>query len=434
LNPPLFRTMKLRNQLLAIFCLLVFAAFGFLYVRTWVAPKTFGIILFVSDGMVARELAAARLYEGGADHRLTIEDFPHLALLRNAARDFAAPDAAAAATALATGERVGHRHLAMDGDGRRLASILELAHSQGRATGLVTNGSLSAPTPGAFFAHAGDARDSEEVARQLAAEAQLDVFLGGGAGDFLPATKNGRRKDGRDLLGELHAKGCEIVRSKAELEGATAYRTGQIAGFFSNDQLAYNNQIESGSQQPSLADMVRRAIEFLQVHGKGYVLVVDAALATTAAENNEGELALTETLALDHAIATAVKYAGDRSLILVSGKHATGGFSMNGYPLSQDHGVALLGVNAAGQPTITWATGPNGPPPSGAAAFGATPAEEPSSSAPAQRRKVEPAAFQTPAGVNTVEDVIAVGRGEGSEVLNGFLDQTAIFKVLKDAL
>jgi len=46
-------------------------------------------------------------------------------------------------------------------------------------------------------------------------EAQLDVFLGGGAGDFLPVTKNGRRKDGRDLLTELRAKGCEVVRSKA---------------------------------------------------------------------------------------------------------------------------------------------------------------------------------------------------------------------------
>jgi len=426
--------MKLRNQLLAIFCLLVFAAFGFLYVRTWVAPKTFGIILFMSDGMVAREFAAARLYEGGADYRLALEDFPHLALLRNAARDFAAPDDAAAATALATGVRVGHRHLAMDGDGRRLASILELAHDQGRATGLITTGSLSAPAPGAFFAHAADSRDSSEIARQLAVEASLDVFLGGGAADFLPATKNGRRKDGRDLLAELRAKKCEIVRSKAELEGATAYQTGQIAGFFSNDQLAYSNQIESGTQQPSLADMVRRAIQFLQVHGKGYVLVVDAALATTAAQNNEGELALTETLALDHAVATAVKYAGARSLILVAGKHGTGGFSMNGYPLAEDHGVALLGVNAAGQPTITWATGPNGPPTSGNLALGVAPGEAKSSATVTQRGKVEPAAFQTPAGVNTVEDVIAVGRGEGSEVLHGFLDQTAIFKALQDAL
>jgi alkaline phosphatase len=323
----------------------------------------------------------------------------------------------------------------MDGDGRRLASILELAHEQGRAVGLVTSASLSAPTPGAFFAHAGDSRDSGEVARQLAVEAQLDVFLGGGAGDFLPVTKNGRRKDGRDLLTELRAKGCEVVRSKAELEGASAYRTGQIAGFFSNDQLAYSNQIESGTQQPSLADMVRRAIQFLQIHGKGYVLVVDAALATTAAQNNEGELALTETLALDHAVATAVKYAGDRSLILVAGKHGTGGFSMNGYPLAEDHGVALLGVNAAGQPTITWATGPNGPAPSGAAALGAAPTEA-GSPAPSsgQRSRVEPAAYQTPAGVNTVEDVIAVGRGEGAEALTGFLDQTAIFKILKNAL
>src|SRR5437764_5152483 len=109
----------------------------------------------------------------------------------------------------------------------------------------------------------------------------------------------------------MHERLCEFVRTKAELESAAADRTGPISGFFSNDQLAYSNQIESGSQQPSLADMVRRAIEFLQIHGKGYVLVVDAALATTATERNEGELALTETLSMDHAIATAVKYAGE---------------------------------------------------------------------------------------------------------------------------
>src|SRR5580658_9249245 len=105
--------MKLRNYLLALFCLLVFAAFGFLYVRTWVVPKTFGIILFVSDGMLAQHLTAARLYEGGADYRLTLESFPNLALVRNPARDFAVPDTAAAATALATGIRAGHRQLAV---------------------------------------------------------------------------------------------------------------------------------------------------------------------------------------------------------------------------------------------------------------------------------------------------------------------------------
>ena len=37
-----------------------------------------------------------------------------------------------------------------------------------------------------------------------------------------------------------------------------------------------------------------------------------------------------------------------------------GGMVLNGYPLAKDSGMALLGTNAAGLPSITWATGPNG--------------------------------------------------------------------------
>lgn len=402
--------MKLRNQLLALCCLLGFAAAGWLYVRTWVVQKPFGIILFVSDGLVARHVTAARLYENGAGHRLTLESFPNLALLRNDARDFAVPDNAAAATALATGVKVGHRTLGQDAQGQRLKTILDLARQQGRAVGLITTGSLAAPGAAAFYAQSGDAREREPIAGQLAA-AQLDVVLGGGAGDFLPEAKGGRRKDGRDLLAELSAQGCDLVRSKAELASAPAYRTAGLAGFFNADPLAFSDQIESGSQQPSLSDMVRRAIEFLQVHSAGYVLVIDASLATTAAERNQGERVITETLALDRAIKTALEYAGAKSLILAVGKHATGGLSLSGYPLTTDHGVGLLGVNASGQPALTWASGPNGP-----------------------AAKSEPAAFQTPSALNNAEDVLALGRGDGAEKLHGFLDNTAIFGILRDAL
>jgi alkaline phosphatase len=403
--------MKLRNQLLALCCLLVFAGFGFLYVRNWVVPRTFGIILFISDGMVSRHLTAARLYEGGAEHHLMLESFPNLALLRNPAREFAVPDTAAAATALATGIQAGHRQIAVDAAGNAVASLLELARAQGRATGLITTGSPLSPAPAAFYAHTADSRETEPILQQLLNQANLDVLLCGGAGDFLPAAKGGRRKDNRDVLAELRGKGWDLVRSKAELENVASYRTVPLAGFFAEGNMAFSNQIESGSQQPSLSDMVRRAIEFLQVHGKGYVLVVDASLTTTAAERNEGERVLVETLSLDHAIATALKYAGDKSLILAVGKHSTGGLNLNGYPFVQDHGVGLLGVNAAGQPALTWATGPHGP-----------------------GDKTEPSAYQTPSALDTAEDVLAVGRGEGAEKLKGFLKNTEIFSILKDAL
>lgn len=412
--------MKLRNQLLALCCLLAFAGFGFLYVTNWVVQKPFGIILFVSDGMVSRHLTAARLYEGGADQRLALESLDTVALVNNSAHDFAVPDAASAATALATGVKANHRALAVGPGGETLPTILELARASGRGAGLVTTGSLASPGAAAFYAHVVDARDTLATALRFAAAPMFDVVLGGGVEDFLPKSRGGLRADERDLLAELQTSGRELVRTKAALEDAASYRGTGLLGVFSQGPMAFSNQIESGSEQPSLSDMVRRAIECLQTNRKGYVLVIDAALVTSAAERNDGERVITETLALDRAIATAVRYAGDRSLIIAVGRHATGGMNLNGYPLRQDHGVALLGTNASGQPAITWATGPNGPAP------------EASSKPPGARN--EPAAYHTSSALNVAEDVLAVGKGPGSEKLRGFLDSTDIFRLLKDAL
>lgn len=178
--------MKLRNQLLALFCLLLFAAFGFFYIRLWVVQKPFGIILFVSDGMVVSHLSAARLYQGGGAEKLGMDGFPHLALVRNTALDYAVPDSASAATALSTGTRVNHRNVATAPDGTALKTLLELARTQGRSVGLVTTGLLADSTPGAFYAHVADSRDRDRIASQFVDNAALDVALGGGAADFTP--------------------------------------------------------------------------------------------------------------------------------------------------------------------------------------------------------------------------------------------------------
>ena len=48
--------------------------------------------------------------------------------------------------------------------------------------------------------------------------------------------------------------------------------------------------------------------------------------------------------------------------------------------------------------------------------------------------RTEPAAFQAPSALNTAEDVIVIGRGAGAEKLQGFLDNTEVFRILRDAL
>src|SRR5207245_10221411 len=80
---------KWRNQLLALFCLFVFAGLGVLYFQHWVVQKPFGIILFVGEGLAPERLAATRVYVGGADARLALDSMDHLALMTNQSKDFA---------------------------------------------------------------------------------------------------------------------------------------------------------------------------------------------------------------------------------------------------------------------------------------------------------------------------------------------------------
>src|SRR5213082_2132477 len=422
--------MKWRNQLLALFCLLAFAGIGVLYFQHWVIRKPFGIILFVGEGLSPARLAPTRVYAAGAGTRLNMDSMANAALLMNHSKDFAAPDAAAAATAIATGERVNNRALAINGDGKAIRSIVELAREHGRATGLVTDAKLTDPTSAAFYAHPSDSSDNEKIAAEFVDRGNVDIAMGGGAAQFLPATKGGDRQDNRDLLLELRGNGFDIVRTRTELENIPAWRRPKLFGVFGGDDLAFANQVEERAQQPGLSDMVRRAIQLLQYNPGGYLLVVDAGLMRKAAQENKAERSLAETVELDHAVATARRYAGQGSTIIVCGDTAIGGLSLNGFPFLKDSGIALLGLNSAGQPWITWATGPNGTRSYGAAKIqgklNGNESDQP------KAEQLEPAAFYAKSALGTVEDVIAFGSGPGTEDLQGTVDNTIVFKLLRD--
>ncbi len=422
--------MKWRNQLLALFCLFVFVGLGVLYFKHWVIQKPFGIILFIGEGLAPERLAATRVYTGGADARLALDSMSHVALITNYSKDFAVSDQAAAASAIATGKKVNNRSIAMDTDEKALPSIMDLARDHGRALGLVTNAKLTNATCAAFYAHSTDPADEDNLAAQLAGSGKIDIALGGGGAQFLPETKNGQRQDARDLLLELRGNGFDIVRTRAELDAIPAWRRPKLFGVFSQSNLAFANQIKQGNDQPSLSDMVRRAIELLQYNPGGYLLVVDAGLMRKAAEQNDAETVFSQTAELDRAVSVARSYAGAGSTIIVCGDVAIGGLSLNGFPFRKDSGLALLGLNSAGQPWITWANGPKGTRSYGMAK---TPSENgvPENTAAGN---LEPAAFYTKSALETVEDVVALGDGPGTEMLHGSIDNTQIFEIIRDEL
>ena len=96
---------------------------------------------------------------------------------------------------------------------------------------------------------------------------------------------------------------------------------------------------------------------------------------------------------------------------------------LNGYPFRNDRGVAVVGINSQGIPSLTWSTGPGSRKDSG-----------PASDSPVSAPPNEPSAFPTPAAVGIAEDGIIVGSGPGSEFLEGFKDNTDVFRVVSEKL
>ncbi|HEY5894934.1 MAG TPA: alkaline phosphatase [Chthoniobacterales bacterium] len=447
--------MKSRNLLLALACIVAFVLAGVLYFKNWVVQKPFAIILFTGDGLTTSSLAATRLYNGGASGKLFVESLPEIALLKTFASDFGIPDSAAAASAIASGTPVNNRSLGIGPERKNLDSLITLAAAAGRKTGLITNGTLTEPGVAAYYAHTADATDGNAIAKQLIQRKDIDLVLGGGEKFFLPVDKGGLREDGTDLVLELKKEKWGVARTKAELAAVPVWLPGRVFGVFNRDELAFSREIESGSQEPSLEDMVRTAIQILQINPKGYFLVVDAGLIEKAGRVNDAENFLAETVVLDRVIRTAKQYAGNNTLIIAAGKQNPGGLRMNGYPLRSDSGMAVLGINARGIPSVTWSTGPNAlptPSPVVAPTPAVTPHPEilPSLTVPepplpdnlplptppqlAARARNEPSTVFSEESLNVADDPLGFGVGPGSETLHGYKNATAIFSLIANQL
>jgi len=400
-----------RNLFIALGCLLAFAGLGFVLYTNWFVQKPFAIIVFISTNLSSGSLTPARMYQGGADQRLQLESLPNLAVTSNYSNDYAEPDVAAAASAIATGKKVNNGALSVDSNNQPLPTLLQLAQKRGRSVGLISNTTLLSPTLGAFYAPGASPVDPDTLGTRLVEKAGVNILLGGNSSQWLPELKGGSRKDDQDLILNGRQKGYYIVRNLEELNNTPGWNSPNVLGLFSENDFAFADELKATGPQPSLADLVRRGIELLQFNRKGYLLVVEAGLVEKAGNLNQGERALRELIELDRAIGTARAYAGEKALIVVAGSQNSAGLALNGLHFRKDKGVAILGKTLQGLPSITWSTGPGG-----------------------SENGSEPVAVPNPVPAPLAEDVFTLSTGPGSENLRGFIDNTAIFQAISPGL
>jgi len=403
-------TMKLRNRLIALLCLIIFIILGAALFLGTAPRKPFAVILFVGDNLNPGILAATRLFAGGGDARLQMEDFPNTSLCRNPANDYSIPDKAAASTAIATGKRVNRGSLCIDPSGAKLASLLDQAAKAGRSTGLVTTGDITGVGPSAFYTKTAKGYDATERLNQFLDHPPLDFVAGGG--------------HGAEAFQKLTAKGVAIISSMNDLENQPFWKKSATVALL-QEGTPENARQDSGSR--SLPDLVRIAIRQLQGNRHGYLLVVEDPSIAEAAALNDGETMFKRLLSFDQAVATARRYAGDDTLIVVAGRENVGGLNLNGYPLLRDKGVAILALNTQGNPSLCWSTGPG---------YSTEEPHDPSAKKTNARAGIlsQPSAFSMPRASGVAGDVLGLGIGDGSEKIHGFLDLTDLHGIISEKL
>ena len=221
--------MKWRVVLAVLFVLLLFGAFAYLYVNTFVRKQQHAIILFVVNGLDLNTLNLARQQPGRSvqlgdpddpsigearrraayrSERLNLDSFWNVALLSVQDPGQPVPDSGANATALACGQRVPTGFVATNSGNEVLPSLIYAAQRASRATGLVTCSSLVDPTPVAFYSSVKGRPDPYRNASELI-YSKIDIIMGGGAQFFTPATATNElgRSDGHDIFADAADQG-----------------------------------------------------------------------------------------------------------------------------------------------------------------------------------------------------------------------------------
>jgi alkaline phosphatase len=450
--------MKWRVLLTVLFVLTLFGGFAYLYVNTFVRKHQHAVILFVVPGLdlnlvnLARQQIARNPQQAEPDDpaigdarrraayrsgKLNLDTFWNLALLGLQEPGQPVPDAGVDATALACGTRVENGSVAIAHD-VPLRSLIYAAQQTRRTTGLVTTASLFDPTVVAFYSNIKGQPDADRNANALLYSG-IDIILGGGEENFLPAsaTNEAGRRDNRNLFDEAKARAYTIVRSREELDHVTTWRTRQLLGVFAPGSFYFASLSPEHPRQPSLAEMTRVAISSLNYNINGYFLVVEHGLIARAAEQNLTKLGINEVAEVDEAIRSAVDYAGPDALVIVTNSYSLGAVSAAlPAPDLPAPAVATSKVPVTNQPAAApeWQAGPGGPPLTKTQEtwLGQREAEGwYSTNAPSLLQPAAAYRWQTQA-MPTAEPAWAASRGEGSDQLRGFIDNTDVFDIVSE--
>lgn len=267
----------------------------------------------IGDGMGLSQVSTGFYAKKGP---FQLERCKHIGLVKTHSAIDLITDSAAGATAMACGKKTYNGVLAMDTEGEDLKTILESAHEEGLSTGLIATSTIQHATPAAFYSHKMSRTQYEDISLDLLA-GNVDFIIGGGRRLL------NDRKDKRDLIEELEAKGVAVCKNIKQ------------ASQFPNEQIyiiTHNGHLPPARKRGAnfLGKSALIAIEHLKKNTQGFFLMLESSQIDWGGHSNDGIHITEEMVDFDRAIGQVLDFAekDGETLVIITADHETGGFSI----------------------------------------------------------------------------------------------------------
>lgn len=303
------------------------------------------VILLIGDGMGLEQVSCAWVLNRG---KLNLDNMTTVGLSRTWSTSDLITDSGAGGTALAAGQKTANGHIGTDPDGKPIYSMLDKAAKLGKKTGVVTVCHLADATPADFCCHDDDRYHFDPIIAGYA-ECGVDYIAGGGRDYFGP-----KRKDGRDIVAEMKAKGYNYATTEEELMAAQL----PLLGLMSDDNLPI-----AAERGDLFRNMTAHALDLLcQAAGeKGFALMIEGSCIDDWLHGNDIGKAMEELLDFDRTLGDVLSWAAadGHTLVVVTADHATGALTLQDGDLAEGRiGVAFGNESHNGIAVPIYAWGP----------------------------------------------------------------------------
>ncbi|KAM4651230.1 alkaline phosphatase-like [Discoglossus pictus] len=341
------------------------------------------VIMFLGDGMGVPTVTAARILKGqlngqpGEETQLEMDKFPHVALSKTYNTNAQVSDSAGTATAYLCGVKANEGTVGVNAatvrghcnttKGNEVDSILKWAKKAGKSVGVVTTTRINHATPSASYAHCSNRdwySDNEmpkealdqgckDIAWQLMHNIpDINVIMGGGRKYMYPKNTpdveyptdekaNGTRLDGVDLIkvwqDQKPNKQARYVWNREQLMAVRPQDVDFLLGLFEPADMMYELD-RNKTMDPSLPEMVDKAIQILKKNPKGFFLLVEGGRIDHGHHEGKAKQALHEAVEMDNAIGLASGLTSEKdTLTVVTADHSHvftfGGYTHRGNPI-----------------------------------------------------------------------------------------------------